>query len=667
MDDKVLLNLEIPQFIDPHRVNLKKLKSLFEEAFEKIKAAQNQEVVLVVGNTGAGKSTSINYLMGSKMFLNSRTYTNEFGDQCVEDGEIAVASGEKEYAKIGSDLLKSQTLYAEVTTVGPDGFAYCDCTGFQDSRSNEEGIISSLGTYLAIKFSKNIKALVITIDYSSFDSTRAKGFKNLCETLGHLLPNLSELVNSDPTIAERFFKTLKLPFTGFNLSEQKPKPLPIIFLITKVPPEVSQEKLNGKIYQLAKSAVNALYDPEDTDQKDKESRAYIASLMLACKDNVFALRAHEMVYDPIQPLKSEKVRGAIIHHLSKLQDFIPKEQFALNDEGESFSKLRSLIIRMTTQINYLLSNLSALPTYIEYHEIDRQQLQETKHFDEIRLGKFGKLSKDKTIETLKKAIKKNEDKIEEYNILVCQLEEEIIPKLEKELMSFEDMDEKPYWKFTINTQPWWFPFAQLRDGFLRLIQQDETAKQLASTCVATATVKYDDVPFLKCEAKFEEKKGKLIVHREIQEIEVLEKNTEQEEKIKKGIYDACYEASPLERAVATINIYVAKKYSANYCLIFLNTCEELSQKQKMLQEYKKQIGQLTEQKEKWSKAIHQEQTKEEIREEIFILDQNIYQKTQEIERLKALLGKFKFSIRDYCVFQSKSQGISKLIRRAIPI
>jgi len=170
MEDKVLLNSEIPPFIDPHRVNLKKLKNLFEEAFEKIKAAQNQEVVLVVGNTGAGKSTSINYLMGSKMLLNSQTYTNELGDQCVEDGEIAVASGEKEYAKIGSDPLKSQTLYAEITPVGPDGFTYCDCTGFQDSRSNEEGIISSLGTYLAIKFSKNIKALVITIDYPSFDS-----------------------------------------------------------------------------------------------------------------------------------------------------------------------------------------------------------------------------------------------------------------------------------------------------------------------------------------------------------------------------------------------------------------------------------------------------------------------------------------------------------------
>jgi|GEM_PF-2832993 len=603
MEDKVLLNSEIPSFIDPPRVNLKKLKDLFEEAFEKIKTAQNQETVLVVGNTSSGKSTSINYLMGSKIVL-KQTTVSEDGYEYVVDEGIGVAPGEKEYTKISADPLKSQTLYAESTPLGPDGFAYCDCPGFWDSRSNEEGIIASLGTYLAIKFSKSIRALVITIDYPSFDSTRAKGFKNLCETLGHLLPNLSELVNSDPTIAERFFKTLKLPFTGFNLSEQKPKPFPIIFLITKVPSEISQEKLNGKIYQLAKSAVNALYDPEDTDQKNKESRAYIASLMLACRDNIFALRAHEMIYDSTQPLKSEKIRGAIIQHLSKLQDFIPKEQFALNNEGESFSKLRSLIIHMTTQINYLLSNLSALPAYIEYHEIDRQQLQETKDFGEEMLRESGKLGKDKTIEQLKKVIQKNEDKIEECNILVCQLEKEIIPKLEKELISFEDMDENLYWKFTINTQPWWFPFAQLRDNFLHLIQQEETAKQLASTCVATATVKYDDVPFLKCEAKFEEKKGKLIVHREIQEIEVLEKNTEQEEKIKKGIYEANYEASPLERAVATINIYVAKKYSANYYLIFLNICEELSQKQKMLQEYKKQIEQLTKQKENWSKAMH---------------------------------------------------------------
>jgi putative ribosome biogenesis GTPase RsgA len=43
------------------------MRNLFEEGISKILNAESKDGVIVIGNTGAGKSTLINYLLGCKM------------------------------------------------------------------------------------------------------------------------------------------------------------------------------------------------------------------------------------------------------------------------------------------------------------------------------------------------------------------------------------------------------------------------------------------------------------------------------------------------------------------------------------------------------------------------------------------------------------------------
>jgi len=58
-------------------------------------------MVLVVGDTGSGKSTLVNYLMGSKF-------------QSSGSDEIFLREGEKLYAEMGTNSARSETSYPQI-------------------------------------------------------------------------------------------------------------------------------------------------------------------------------------------------------------------------------------------------------------------------------------------------------------------------------------------------------------------------------------------------------------------------------------------------------------------------------------------------------------------------------------------------------------------------
>jgi ABC-type uncharacterized transport system ATPase component len=53
--------------MDQTNINDDKMRDLFEDGISRILNVENDDGVLVIGNTGAGKSTLINYLLGCKM------------------------------------------------------------------------------------------------------------------------------------------------------------------------------------------------------------------------------------------------------------------------------------------------------------------------------------------------------------------------------------------------------------------------------------------------------------------------------------------------------------------------------------------------------------------------------------------------------------------------
>lgn len=113
-----------------------------------------RDVVLVLGNTGSGKSTLIQWLRGNSQLLS-----------------IEVAKGTGEYLitdnnnRIGNSTTTSQTLFPELILDGNSNYFY-DCPGFQDTRNATYDIAASFFIRKVIKHAKSVKLLFV-VSYPS--------------------------------------------------------------------------------------------------------------------------------------------------------------------------------------------------------------------------------------------------------------------------------------------------------------------------------------------------------------------------------------------------------------------------------------------------------------------------------------------------------------------
>jgi energy-coupling factor transporter ATP-binding protein EcfA2 len=148
-------------------VDIEKLGELLNHAdFNKVKKdAKEKELVLVLGVTGAGKSTCISYFMGAKLV----------SGKDIALGKIAILDENQAclslFPKIGLEMHRSCTLYAEIFDDPVlENVAYVDTAGFLDTRriENEPQICSSLSMQYAIQSAKSIKAIVIVFEWAMF-------------------------------------------------------------------------------------------------------------------------------------------------------------------------------------------------------------------------------------------------------------------------------------------------------------------------------------------------------------------------------------------------------------------------------------------------------------------------------------------------------------------
>ena len=104
---------------------------------------RGQEALFVIGNTGAGKSTTVNYLCGCKMQFKMR---KELG--LVGGGKVCVVIPKKEggpkdeIMQIGHSN-QSQTFLPQIEHDEETGTVYCDCARASSKRVGQK---STLGT-----------------------------------------------------------------------------------------------------------------------------------------------------------------------------------------------------------------------------------------------------------------------------------------------------------------------------------------------------------------------------------------------------------------------------------------------------------------------------------------------------------------------------------------
>jgi len=127
------------------KYRLKVLKRCIDLAKDKAKNAEAKKMVVVLGDTGAGKSTLINLLCGKNIIKNKEGHFEVEGSEAV--------------AKIGHGAT-SETLFPDFIS-GVDDQLYCDCPGFFDTRGIEPNLGNAISLCEAFKGASQIQVIIL--------------------------------------------------------------------------------------------------------------------------------------------------------------------------------------------------------------------------------------------------------------------------------------------------------------------------------------------------------------------------------------------------------------------------------------------------------------------------------------------------------------------------
>ena len=138
--------------------------------------AEGSIAVMVVGNTGAGKSTLINFLLKCVM---EKVYIS-FGGKRKVVFMVSEASPVKAVMQIGFSNT-SQTFVPDAVQ-SPDLGLVVDCPGFNDNRSPEINIANAVNIKAVMTRALGV-TVVVVLNYHDLKANRGRGVRELLDTL----------------------------------------------------------------------------------------------------------------------------------------------------------------------------------------------------------------------------------------------------------------------------------------------------------------------------------------------------------------------------------------------------------------------------------------------------------------------------------------------------
>lgn len=189
---------------------------------EKVREKQG---IVVIGNTGTGKSTLLNYLNKCDF---EKVHVKALGlnpAHCLTNTVVRVAPTSKkpEIMKIGHTN-KSQTFMPEIVTT-EEGLTFCDCPGFLDNRGAEINIANKVNIKIALEAARSIKVIIL-INHHSIMAEKGGGFKKMIQIACNLFGSRENLL--------KYQESILLGVTQIPLAEEGCDPDPLQDLKDKI-------------------------------------------------------------------------------------------------------------------------------------------------------------------------------------------------------------------------------------------------------------------------------------------------------------------------------------------------------------------------------------------------------------------------------------------------
>jgi predicted GTPase len=160
--------------------SIQEVELLIKKGSAKIGEEKVEQAVIVVGQTGHGKSSLVNYLAGAKLTAKHQGYPPElYIDAQQPVGEINIVHGTISGTSIPNKFFDAKT-----------GITYFDCPGFDDTRGPEQDIANAFYIKRVFDVAEQVKVVVVINEQTILDRN---AFKSLTEKLTELFVDNDQL------------------------------------------------------------------------------------------------------------------------------------------------------------------------------------------------------------------------------------------------------------------------------------------------------------------------------------------------------------------------------------------------------------------------------------------------------------------------------------------
>jgi energy-coupling factor transporter ATP-binding protein EcfA2 len=402
---------------------IKDLQEFIEVAANNAEKAKDKDIILVLGKTGSGKSTIINYLLGS-----------ELEEADTPEGDVIVKSKDpqKEWAKIGHGL-KSETFLPSVYSNDECPFVYCDCPGFNDTRTKKERLNTTIATQLIVNAAERIRAIIVIVDVMDLTHGRGAGMRDISTILSQLL--------------KRHMEPNSFLFV-FNNKTGRKMNVDSIHLKVKALEKIEGEKLE----KLAK-----IQEEDKGSQEEYRDTSQILSMLKMIsvnKDNTFLIN----LFDEFESkITIEKM-------LSGLQ-VTPKTCFSFSDYDDTRVKFNNQLTKVVADLSNKMMVLLQATENVRTNTDIIESCEERIEFYKNQIGLLDpeqQMKNENKIQEIKEQIKWYNQKIDNLtkkqtaktiksNALV---QEKVTLDTDEEIIYWEDSTDKPRPHASIKKEIW---------------------------------------------------------------------------------------------------------------------------------------------------------------------------------------------------------------------